>query len=162
MTDLQTIYNDVDELKMRVTALETQCGQLATLIDNNTLAINNLTNSLQEVMDILDNDTGWNTLALAEGITPHSGQQITQYRRVGKQVFLRGIFLGEGITINNPIAVLPEGFRPSQRIMKLLPNNSGYDRLEIETDGTIKIAWSTMPEQLYRFHSFSDISFFIN
>lgn len=111
-------------------------------------------------------DTGWLDLTLVSTVVAYGTTQKPQYRRIGKQVFVRGVYLGAGtgITVGTTIATLPEGFRPSQRIMKYAPcYGMGVDRLEIETDGTIAIAQTTVTTaNINHFHSFSDLSFVID
>lgn len=114
------------------------------------------------VIDLTNSE--WIDLPLGTNISAYSSGQKPQYRRVGNEVFVRGVYLGSGIAVGTTIATLPTGYRPSQRIMTYgVGIGMGIDRLEIETDGTIKIAQTTVTdENISRFHSFADLSFLVD
>ncbi len=88
-------------------------------------------------------DSPWIALPLASGVSNYGGAyQVCQFRRKGNHVYVRGMcnaagtgFGGVGSTI---LAVLPEGFRPPSRIIKVVNHNEGSSRLDITPDGTIK------------------------
>ena len=107
-------------------------------------------------------DTGWIDLTLTNGATIYNSNQKPQYRKIGSQVFLRGIFCG--ITERTTIATLPAGYRPSQRIM-VNTQRTGYgiDRVEIETDGSVNyIGTNAASTGEITWHSFHDTSFFVD
>lgn len=82
-------------------------------------------------------DSGWIALPLANGITQYNEEQKPRYRRIGKEVFLSGVF--KGVTANNTVVgTLPEGFRPSKKIMFSTPSVSQcMSRISINSSGAI-------------------------
>lgn len=88
-------------------------------------------------------DSGWLDLPLADGITAYSEAQKPRYRRVGKEVFLAGVF--KGVTAADTlVATLPAGFRPSKKV--LIPVASVgqmLSRISIDTNGAITYNRST-------------------
>lgn len=77
------------------------------------------------------NDTGWIAMSLAAGVTNYGGQYATAaYRRIGKQVFLRGLVNLSAYGPANPITTLPVGFRPAGGVAgnDLIMNGSVYNR----------------------------------
>lgn len=105
---MSTIYEDVAALKEQMTAVQTQLV-----------------------------DSGWIDLPLSDGITAYSEEQRPSYRRIGNEMFLRGVF--KGVTANNTvIGTLPEGFRPGKKIMFAIPSVSQcMSRISITADGVI-------------------------
>ena len=82
-------------------------------------------------------DTGWSDLPLNTGISAYNAEQTPRYRKIGKVVYLSGVF--KGVTANNTIVgTLPEGFRPSKKIMFCIPSVSQcMSRISITSDGII-------------------------
>ena len=70
-------------------------------------------------------DTGWNTATIASGFRAYNGTAANtpQYRRIGKQVKIRGVLQPTaaiaGSTTAKAMFTLPEGFRPSKQEYKL-------------------------------------------
>lgn len=123
----------------------------------------NYSNLERDVMEIEEKitDTGWATLPLENGAVAYNAAQIPQYRKIGNNVYVRGVF--KGIFATGTVARLPEGFRPSQRLIINLPR-TGYTvtRFEIETNGEIKFTGSSDGITTNTWFSFSDTSFFID
>lgn len=73
-------------------------------------------NDSEEVLE----DSGWNTATLASGFQPYNGtiSNTPQYRKIGKQVKIRGVLSPTtaiaGSATAKTIFTLPEGFRPSK------------------------------------------------
>lgn len=87
-------------------------------------------------------DTGWMDIPLSSGITVLDGYAY-QYRRIGKQVFLRAPLVG--ITqAQQVVGTLPVGFRPNS-IHYYSSFKNGYQSIAccVNTDGTIVIMGST-------------------
>lgn len=105
---MSTIYEDVATLQEQMAAVQSQIS-----------------------------DTGWLDLPLAEGITQYNEEQKPRYRRIGNEVFLSGVF--KGVTANNTaVGTLPEGFRPSKKIMYAVPSVSQcMSRISIDAAGVI-------------------------
>lgn len=60
----------------------------------------------------LHSDTGWKDLPLINGAVAYNNSLKPQYRKIGNQIFLRGVV--KNITVANmTFAELPEGFRPT-------------------------------------------------
>lgn len=128
MNELKNVYDDVEELKLRVTALE---AQVATL------------QSTQPT------DSGWIDLPLTAGITHHSTTNFPcRYRKIGNRVRVEGAVVG--ITaVNTVVATLPEGFRPSKSFYNVTPTNAGKtDIFNVRNNGEIKLM-NTQLEALY-------------
>lgn len=112
---------------------------------------------LKEQMVVIQtklSDSGWGNLPLAEGITAYNEEQIPRYRRIGNEVFLSGVF--KGVTANNTvIGTLPEGFRPSKKIMFATPSISQcMSRISITADGVITHERATVePLAMSNWHS---------
>jgi len=115
MSNNSTIYEDVLQLQEQMAEVQ---GQIESVQGQLT-------------------DTGWIDLPLSNGITAYSEEQKPRYRRIGKEVFLSGVF--KGVTANNtPVGTLPEGFRPSKKIMYCVPSVSQcMSRISITSDGII-------------------------
>lgn len=86
-------------------------------------------------------DSGWNNLTLLNNVQAYSSDQAPQYRKVGKCVTVRGVM--KNITsFPTTIAQLPEGFRPSRRIIYFMVSNGAtIARLEIETNGIMNVTY---------------------
>lgn len=126
---MSTIYEDVALLQEQMTAVQ---GQIA--------------------------DSGWIDLPLAEGITQYNEEQKPRYRRIGKEVFLSGVF--KGVTANNTVVgTLPEGFRPSKKIMFATPSVSQcMSRISINAEGVISHERATVePLTATNWHSIACI-----
>lgn len=99
-------------------------------------------------------DSGWIDLQLNTGVEPHSEEQKPRYRKVGNTVFLSGVFKNiEGDNI--PIATLPEGYRPSKKvILPFASMGQKINRMEILTNGIIQYSRSTIePTVTTNWHS---------
>lgn len=126
---MSTIYEDVATLQEQMAAVQSQIS-----------------------------DTGWLDLPLAEGITQYNEEQKPRYRRIGNEVFLSGVF--KGVTANNTaVGTLPEGFRPSKKIMYAVPSVSQcMSRLSISADGVITHERATVePLSVTNWHSIACI-----
>lgn len=70
-------------------------------------------------------DTGWNTATIASGFRAYNGttSNTPQYRRIGKQVKIRGVLQPTAAisasTTAKAMFTLPEGFKPSKQEYKL-------------------------------------------
>jgi hypothetical protein len=89
-------------------------------------------------------DSGWLDLPLATGITAYSDAQKPRYRKIGNEVFLSGVY--KGVTASNiTIATLPEGFRPTKKIIfTAAAVGQIFDKFEITTSGEIVYNRSTL------------------
>ena len=88
-------------------------------------------------------DSGWIDLTLVNGAEAYSEAQKPRYRRVGKEVFIAGVF--KGVTASNTtIATLPSGYRPSKKVLfAVAAVGQIISRISIDTDGTIAYNRST-------------------
>lgn len=112
---MATVYEEIDDLKRRVSALESETS-----------------------------DSGWNVLPLAEGITGYSTEQQPMYRKIGKTLYLSGVVRGISQS-NMVIATLPENFRPSKKvILPFASIGQKINRMEIFTNGNIQYSRSTI------------------
>ena len=81
----------------------------------------NQNNLIKRIEDLENNkqdktqDSGWQNLTLINGWAHYSGQNVPQYRKIGKVVYIHGCIrvLETTDTSNRNIAQLPQGFRPS-------------------------------------------------
>lgn len=129
---MATIYERVDALEEVVTQLQSSINSL----ENNTA------------------DSGWKELPLADGVQAYSEAQKPVYRKIGKTVYMAGVF--KGITGNDiVIGTLPEGYRPARKV--ILPFASigqKINRMEVLTDGTVRYGRSTIePTIVENWHS---------
>ena len=86
-------------------------------------------------------DSGWKDLTLLNNVQAYSGDQAPQYRKIGKRVTVRGV-LKNITSFPTTIAQLPEGFRPSRRILYFMVSNGAtIARLEIETNGIMNVTY---------------------
>ena len=99
-------------------------------------------------------DTGWNDITLNTGISAYSESQKPRYRRIGKEVFLTGVFTGV-TSANVLIGTLPTDCRPSKKM--LIPIASVgqiISRMTVDVDGTIMYNRSTIePIVAENYHS---------
>lgn len=105
-----------------------------------------------------DYDTGWIELELINGATLFTDGRTPSYRKIGKIVYLSGLFKAPETNDVTPIAYLPEGFRPHYDYESfIIRNGVGYCIAGINRDnqnGAIWIQNSTTGET-----SLSNISF---
>lgn len=103
-------------------------------------------------------DTGWIELELINGATLFTNGRNPSYRRIGKIVYLSGLFQAPATNEVLPIAYLPVGFRPHYDYeSSIIRNGTGYCIAGINrygTDGAIWIQNSVAGET-----SLSNISF---
>lgn len=89
-------------------------------------------------------DSGWLDLPLATGITAYSDAQKPRYRKIGKEVFLSGVYkgaVGENITI----ATLPAGYRPAKKtIVACASVGQMFSKISIETSGEMVLNRTTV------------------
>jgi hypothetical protein len=129
------------------------CGCALTVTPNVTGAINGAYPSLtltgggeQKSPWDLTLDGNWAAAAIpGPWITPGfagtwtnygSGWQACQYRKVGDRVYLRGLVAG-GV-INNPIFILPVGFRPPATVIFSSETNpNAHARIDVQSDGSV-------------------------
>jgi len=82
-------------------------------------------------------DSGWIDLPLATGITAYSEAQKPRYRKIGKTVFLTGVYKGATMQ-NEVIATLPSGYRPQKKcILATASVGTMFGKISIETNGEI-------------------------
>ena len=112
---MATIYEDIEALKTRVSALESRTE-----------------------------DSGWKELSLATGVTAYSESQKPVYRRIGMTVYMAGVFKGiAGNDV--VIGTLPEGYRPARKvILPFASIGQKINRMEILPDGTVRYGRSTI------------------
>lgn len=87
-------------------------------------------------------DTGWIQMQLTSSFKNYSDQSKQEYRRIGKEVYLRGV-MSPAATIPGSvnevtITTLPEGFRPTRpegRVCQGSMKNTWY--LSVNQDGTV-------------------------
>lgn len=104
-------------------------------------------NALYDLVQALYDDiaTDWTDATLAGSWVNRGGSEAPAgYRRVGKQVYLRGVV--ESGSIPGDIFTLPIGYRPAyfSRFLVLsdvtLGNPNGYSRITIASGGTVHIS----------------------
>lgn len=80
---------------------------------------------------------------------PGAGNPTVQYRKVGNMLFLRGLALRSTSTATSPstIFTLPSGFRPLTNLLFPCATSAGYARLQVNSDGTVKIEQATTAGQ---------------
>jgi hypothetical protein len=99
--------------------------------------------TVEESLQILENDTGWIDLGYGSGFTVSSFGYPPQIRKIGNVVYMRGI-CNRGTNISNgekPMGTIPEGFRPSA-VMYFQVRGTGGKTLSIQinANGTSSIA----------------------
>lgn len=114
------IYEDVALLQSQVAELQAQ-----------------MITAQSSIANLQPTDTGWVDLPLSEGILAYNDEQTPRCRKIGNIVFLSGVF--KGVVANNtPVGTLPEGFRPSKKIMFAVPSVAQcMSRISITTNGVI-------------------------
>lgn len=134
----------------------------ATGADNVSDAINGLQNSLSETaakVNAATNDTGWITLPLTNGAAAFIAEFPPQYRRIGKQVYLRGRVTR--VTAETfYFANLPEGFRPRDYSPRYLApcNATNFARVYLN-GGTGNLVCEMMSDGNYPAERWMDINF---
>jgi hypothetical protein len=89
-------------------------------------------------------DTGWTAMTFNAGIGNYGGGfQTGAYKRVGNQVFLRGLLnTSAGLAAGFVITTLPVGFRPGQAELLPLFQSAGAlntNRLDVQTTGALAL-----------------------
>ena len=114
-----------------------------------------LNEKVEEVRDSIPvvEDSGWNDLELLNGAIPFSNEQRPRYRKIGNQVFIKGVYKGlaqTGVTIGS----LPAGFRPATKVI-YVQSGTAYriDRVDIDTNGDIFYGASTSAPEVNSWHS---------
>lgn len=81
-------------------------------------------------------DTGWINLTLNSGWSYQYESDRPQYRRIGKQVFLRGLIDGTAAA-GTIIATLPTGFRPSMSFNRFTCalNQTEFVNIQVNSSG---------------------------
>lgn len=127
----------------RLDAIEATVNGLNTDINNLTRHLTSVEETVEELINA-EEDTGWITLSLADGITAYNEANTPQYRKIGNLVFIRGTV--KGITARNTvIGTLPEGFRPTkanpyvQNTSLGTGNYATQTRLTVTTTGDVKL-----------------------
>ena len=121
-----------------------------SLIGSDAASVTSALQTLNDNLSAATGDTGWVELTPINGAAHYNASNTMAYRKIGKQIFLRGAF--KGVTANGTIiATLPVGFRPSQPHTWTTTqiNGSNYGRaivMQVTTAGSIKIqaAYSSM------------------
>lgn len=84
-------------------------------------------------------DSGWLNITPLNGALAYNELQRPQYRKIGNRVFLRGVFKNI-VEFPKTVAQLPEGYRPSKRIIfNGITNGNLTVRYELETNGNLSI-----------------------
>lgn len=112
----------------------------------------NLNNNFNECYKA---DSGWQDMTLINNWGTYTqNYQKAQYRKIGNQVFLRGMIISGS---NNTYAtVLPEGYRPAFNIYAPAVDDNGANFVRIYPDGNIKVYSYT------NWLSLTGISFFVD
>lgn len=111
-------------------------------------------------------DSGWIDLNLLNNVLPYNTEQSPQYRKIGNYVTIRGV-LKNITSFPTTIAQLPEGFRPTRRLIYFMVSNGGtIGRLEIETTGIMNVTYhsannaGTVSDGTH--YSFGTLTFLVN
>lgn len=89
-------------------------------------------------------DSGWIDLPLATAITAYSDAQKPRYRKIGKTVFLTGVYRG-ATAQNEVIATLPSGYRPTYKVIAATASvGQMIAKISIETNGEIILNRTTV------------------
>ena len=105
--------------------------------------------------ELVAEDSGWINMELINNWGSYTDPyQRAQYRKIGNQVFLRGMILGG--KNDTDCVILPEGFRPLFNIYLPIAHDGGVIRTRIYPTGAIKI-----PEYS-NWVSLNGLSFFID
>lgn len=108
-------------------------------------------------------DSGWLDLVMLNGVQAYNEAQKPQYRKINNVVYLRGV-IKNILSFPTNIAVLPEGFRPSKRIiLSGISNGVNPLRYEIETTGQINLVHNgNIPTVENNHYSLEDYSFLVD
>lgn len=93
------------------------------------------------------NDTGWQTLPLAAGITGTNGaggRPTPSYRKIGNKVIIEGA-VSAALQGASPVSIgtLPSGFRPHNALYKLVPvGGARIARVAVTAAGLVNISWA--------------------
>lgn len=130
------IYTRVDDLEEQVASLTEQLTGLSV------------------------SDSGWLDLTMLNGVLAYNEAQKPQYRKINNVVYLRGV-IKNVLTFPTNIAILPEGFRPSKRlILSGISNGTNPLRYEIETTGHVNLVHNNNTPVVENNHySLEDYSF---
>ncbi len=134
----------------------------ATGADDVGAAINTLQNSLSATtakLNAATADTGWITLQLTNGAEAYIAEFPPQYRKIGKQVYLRGRVTR--VTAETfYFANLPEGFRPKDYSPRYLApcNATNFARVYLN-GGTGNLVCEMMSDGNYPAERWMDINF---
>lgn len=131
-----TIFERLDALEATVNGLNTDLSNLSRHLTSVEETVEELINAQE--------DTGWITLPLADGIQAYNAANTPQYRKIGNLVVIRGTV--KGVTARNTvIGTLPEGFRPNkanpyvQNTSLGTGNFATQTRITLTTTGDIKL-----------------------
>ena len=144
---------DVTELAKNVQTNTNNINTLQENVASNTSQLNNMAQYIEDLKNTTE-DTRWLDLPLAN--SSNNSGYTCQYRRIGKQMYLRGIITG--ISTIGTIATLPIGFRPATNIKFILPtktDDDAYCKFAVLTNGNIIIGYSSQPLTI-------DMGFYIN
>lgn len=134
----------------------------ATGADDVSAAIEGLQNGLSAAsakLNAATADTGWITLPLTNGAAPYLAEFPPQYRRIGKQVYLRGR-VSKITTETFYFATLPVGFRPSDYSPRYLAscNSTIFARVYLN-GGTGNLVCEMMSDGNYPAERWMDINY---
>lgn len=116
---------------------------LKSLVTGDLQSVSSLITALDAKLDAAIADTGWVELTPQNGAAHYNDANKMAYRRIGKQVFLRGCF--KGVTsVGTTVASLPVGYRPSQPHTYTVTQVSGslYGKatvMQVTAGGAIKV-----------------------
>lgn len=84
----------------------------------------------------------WQSLSLASGWSSYSTSVPNpQYRKFLNLVEIKGtIIKSTAVSANEIIATLPVGYRPNERRYFITWNINSYSRLQIDSDGSIRVS----------------------
>lgn len=89
-------------------------------------------------------DSGWLDLPLEDAITAYSDAQKPRYRKIGKTVFLTGVYKGATMQ-NEVVATLPSGYRPTHKVILATASvGQMIGKISIETNGDIVLNRTTV------------------
>jgi hypothetical protein len=89
-------------------------------------------------------DSGWIDLPLETGIIAYNDAQKPRYRKLGKTMFLSGVYKG-AVGENVVIATLPTGYRPNKKvILPMASVGQMFSKISIETNGQIVLNRTTV------------------
>ena len=114
-----------------------------SLIGSDAASVTSALQTLNDNLSAATGDTGWVDISPLNGAQNYNASNTMSYRKIGKQIFLRGAF--KGVTdIGTIIGTLPVGFRPVQNHTWTTTqiNGSNYGRvviMQITNAGQIKV-----------------------